>query len=628
MEQRKRSKNSIRVLKKYDNSERNIIEKGSAHLGALLDADYTDRPYSEYQNQTAKLLCDFYSVLYNVWSCVIALTQSGKTRLIHCFVNMFIKSNTIPYEHIFIITGHSSTEWKEQTKKRFPRLLHENILHRSDLRNKETIKKLSDIENALIIIDECHVASEISHTINKLFIETKIKEEYAKRDIKIVCISATPNGIASDVIRKLDQGTGFFIMKPTDSYLSIFKKLDEGKVFEARNLSGRNRCGKVTDSGVHLENQKEILKKINEFETPKYHFIRLPVGNRYEFCKQEFEKHIKKNDLDFEIKEYTDKQEIRIDDIVRNEPVKPTLVFIKEKLRCAKSVDEDNKMKHIGIVYDRITSRDDVANQGLAGRTTGYGVNKDIIVFTNISSVERYRAIWNLCLKGKFDEAMRLKWNSTTTNNKKGTYMSCAWIGICHNNENKEYTRECNIITFNDMKSAKKFMKNLKFNNPYNGKEMKLYGNVRKRNTIKTADGNEFYCDSLRERDNTKPRSFGEVIDQVSKKTYSSKGKKGKKTFHHSNYFVGYLKPPKLKNGKWVGGNNKTLRIVIPLPLLCNYYHDSIPLLENLDDYNDYMTKEHTVVKQKYKEDEFIEYMEFINQKYNIKLEYVEVDDE
>lgn len=619
---------SVRVKQVYTDSKRKLIDSGCDYLITQLEHERPEDFYSVYQKKTAAQLCEFFINLSNIWACVIALTQSGKTRLIHCFIHVFIKSYTISHKNIFIITGHSSKEWKRQTSARFPDLIERNILHRQDLRKEEIKTLLKNIKNALIIIDECHVAGGPAQTINDLFKNSNIKEGYGKRDIKIVCISATPNGIGSDIIRNLNQGAGFFVMKPGDSYLSIFQKLDEGKVFEAKELSGRNCQGKQTDGGVHLKNQVEILDIIKkEFEHPKYHLIRLPVGVRYDFCKQEFENHLETMGLDFEIKEYTDKQEIRIDEIVCNKPIKQTLVFIKEKLRCAKSVDEINKMRHIGCVYDRRTKQDDVANQGLAGRTTGYGVNRDIIVFTSISSIQRYRALWNLCLEGKFDEVRELKWNSATTN-KKGTYMSQEWVGIHHNIENNVYKRECKIIIFNNMKIAKKFMKNLIFNNPYNDEEIKLYGRVTNRKKITTEDGNEFYCDSLRKQKNLVPRSFEAVIDQIEKKHTSSKTKNGKKEFHHSNYFAGYLKPPKLENGKWVGGNNKTLRIVIPLPLLCNYYHDSIPLLENLDGYKDYITKELTVVQQNYNEEDFIEYMRFINNKYNIKLEYVDEDDD
>ena len=623
---------SVRVKQTSTDFERKAIDSGRNHLIAELELEqhkhkHPDDFYSVYQKKTAKQLCEFFINPSNIWACVIALTQSGKTRLIHCFIYMFIQSYTISYKNIFIITGHSSKEWKRQTKDRFPDLIERNILHRQDLQNEKIRTLLKNIKNALIIIDECHVAAQPKQTINTLFNDSNIKEEYGRRDIKIVCISATPNGIGSDIINNLNQGAGFFVMKPGDSYHSIFQKLDDGKVFEAKELSGRNCQGKQTDGGVHLRNQVEILDIIKKIETPKYHLIRLQVGIRYDFCKQEFENHLETMGLDFEIKEYTDKQEIRIDDIVCNKPIKHTLVFIKEKLRCAKSVDEINKMRHIGSVYDRRTKQDDVANQGLAGRTTGYDINRDIIVFTRIPSIQRYRALWNLCLEGKFDEANRLQWSSSTTN-KKGTYMSHEWVGIHRNIENNVYIRECKILIFNNMKFAQKFMKNLIFYNPYNDEEIKLYGRVTNRKKITTEDGNEFYCDSLRKQKNLIPRSFEAVIDQIEKKHVSSKKKNGQKIFHQSNYFAGYLKPPKLENGKWVGGNNKTLRIVIPLPLLCNYYHDSIPLLENLYDYKDYMTKELTVVQQNYNEEEFIEYMQFINNKYNIKLEYVDEDDD
>ena len=51
---------------------------------------------------------------------VVSKTQSGKTGSMCATIKQYLEdtSNLIPIEHIYIITGLSSCEWKEQTKER------------------------------------------------------------------------------------------------------------------------------------------------------------------------------------------------------------------------------------------------------------------------------------------------------------------------------------------------------------------------------------------------------------------------------------------------------------------------------------------------------------------------------
>ena len=49
---------------------------------------------------------------------VIAKTQSGKTGAMIAICKEYKTYHNIPIEHIYMITGHSSTAWKKQTKKK------------------------------------------------------------------------------------------------------------------------------------------------------------------------------------------------------------------------------------------------------------------------------------------------------------------------------------------------------------------------------------------------------------------------------------------------------------------------------------------------------------------------------
>ena len=102
-------------------------------------------------------------------------------------------------------------------------------------------------------------------------------------------------------------------------------------------------------------------------------------------------------------------------DLLAIKPEKHTLILVKEMLRCAHTL----KKEHIGVMYERAVTKDNDSAQiqGLPGRVTGYGVPDDIIVFTNLGTIDRYNKIYEA--DGDLKKA-GVTWNSTTTKNKNG----------------------------------------------------------------------------------------------------------------------------------------------------------------------------------------------------------------
>jgi hypothetical protein len=90
-----------------------------------------------------------------------------------------------------------------------------------------------------------------------------------------------------------------------------------------------------------------------------------------------------------------------------NVPDKHTVIFIKDKLRCAKTITKT----YIGIVYERKSQKinDSSIIQSLLGRVTGYDVPADVLVYTSIDTIHRYKRLW--------DSEFRAtgQWNSNTS---------------------------------------------------------------------------------------------------------------------------------------------------------------------------------------------------------------------
>jgi hypothetical protein len=343
------------------------------------------------QNQFGQQIANKFLNLSILSILAIAPTQSGKTgsmlALIHHMLSL--PSLCMPLDHVFIITGHSSTEWLEQTKERFPSSMHKRIYHRNNL--DQFALDIQDIHSALIIIDENQIATAEGQSVHLSFQIADIIDidSLYKKDIKVVQFTATPLNVS-----QFDNHySSIIVMDPPDSYISIQKLIQQGRVKQYKDL-----CGKlpyIDYSKVHFKNNKtfvfppkEVVDNINEIKKfiPKdhrFHIIRTPPAHLHDVVISNFIQifgnsfaYISEMDLD------------DFDHTLASRPNKHTFIFIKEKLRCAKTIPK----KFIGVLYERtsLTVSDHVIIQGLAGRLTGYHDNHDSVVFTNILSIRRY----------------------------------------------------------------------------------------------------------------------------------------------------------------------------------------------------------------------------------------------
>ena len=321
----------------------------------------------------------------------IAPTQSGKTGSMLALIKHMCRLPTLsmPLQHIFIITGHSSIEWLEQTKNRFPSYLHHRIYHRNNLKN--FADDIKDIRSALVIIDENQIASSEGQTIHKSFDIADIMNVNSlyDKDIKVVQFTATPLNVSD-----FDNRYSFVItMTPSDKYVSIRNLLEQGRVKQYKDLCGKlpfkdysKVSWKCPKTFIHppkdiIDNITEILDFITI--SPQFHIIRTPPSYLHDVVISNFiqvfgDSFIYISELDID----------DLDDTLLHKPKKHSFIFIKEKLRCAKTIPK----QYLGVLYERVSAsvNDHVIIQGLAGRLTGYHDNFHAVVFTNILSIRRY----------------------------------------------------------------------------------------------------------------------------------------------------------------------------------------------------------------------------------------------
>ena len=384
-----------------------------------------DNLYHKNQEETAMKIVKNINDSEKVFQMVLAPCQSGKTGCMMAVIDLIMRSDCdIDVGNIFVITGLSSNDWCEQTKRRLPESLRQNVFHRGQLLSKMTL--FANMKNAVIMIDEVHIASNDKNTINKFFEKLGFKnfETLKRNNIQIVEFSATPNTTLKDLLSWKNASVKH-VMKPGDEYKGHKNLLDDFRIYQMKDLyiNDDNKPGmNDEEEGENKTLISPALEAIHElrlfiekkYSGPKFHIIRTPSKDKGQTVigrfKQEFGKTCKyiscdshsMNDLTNEVKKL---------------PVCHTFLFIKETARCAITFKHKRR---IGVLYDRTskTINDDVMVQGLAGRACGYDVSEDMVVFTNIVSIERYVKM----IESDFEDTNEFRFHGSTKRKGKLTF--------------------------------------------------------------------------------------------------------------------------------------------------------------------------------------------------------------
>jgi hypothetical protein len=339
---------------------------------------------------------------------VVSKTQSGKTGSMCATIKQYLEdpTNLISIENFYIITGLSSCEWKDQTKERLPTSVQSRVFHRCDLPNT-FVDEIRHKKNVLIIMDEIQVAAKKGQTIYKSFEAAGLldKQRLYENDIKILEYTATPDGTIYDLMKWKD-ASAKILAKVGDGYVSSFELLQQGRVKQYKDICGYDKTSGNINEGV-LDNIREIKGDIDGFAEPKYHIIRTKNGVYQDKTIANVEAIF--GTVDYDYIKYDGGSDIEdINNTLRVSPNKHTIIFIKEMLRCAKTLTK----RYLGVSYERYAVNPDDASiiQGLVGRNTGYDNNGVSICYTNIDSIRRYEKLWI----SDFEDTS-VKWNSKTT---------------------------------------------------------------------------------------------------------------------------------------------------------------------------------------------------------------------
>jgi hypothetical protein len=265
-----------------------------------------------------------------------AHTQCGKTGSMLAAIHL----SNIPLERIFLITGLSSIDWIVQTKKRIP---IKNIFHRNTLHL--FMKAVKQVNDPIILIDECHIASKPGQIIHQ--ITNSVSAKY-------ILVSATPDWKR---LKPLPFGTAIRVMKDPLDYVSVNYFAENNQLFQCKNISNDPDA---------IENIEEIIPFLKD---PAYHIIRTPRNELHELTIQNFKT---------VFPSYTMLSMPNLN-ILNTKPSVHTFIFIKDTLRCAVTIPKP----YIGVLYERFTNVPNQASviQGLLGRATGFE-SHHIVIFS------------------------------------------------------------------------------------------------------------------------------------------------------------------------------------------------------------------------------------------------------
>jgi len=429
----------------YTQDETELIECDQEEFRIQLKRMKLNKSYFAYPNQTT-VANQLHSNFLNpqvVIQMAIGYTQSGKTGCMVGLIDRMMTSQEtlIHISNIYIITGLSSCDWMKQTKVRIPECMRVHVFHNGNL---DTFKKeVSGKQNILVIIDEAHMASRKKQTMSRIFKELSWKLDFMmENDIKLVQFSATPDGLIFALngpkwperhyrIVTIQPGTGYFGAKQMHLL---------GNLKPAVDIYGRKKDGEWVDEATHnlcIGNFVQILRDQLSFDEPRYLVIRIRGGaqepnyekNLYESLgrlhdseRDQFEPDescVRRYDMNGNVDS--------ISELLFKSPKKHTIIFVKEKMKCAQTLEHivvDTHGKHhlhsvkhnIGVMVER-RRNSDVQNdsfsiQGFMGRLCGYQEH-DCICYTNVESYEKYEKLFECNFDS--DALKRVSWNSNTT---------------------------------------------------------------------------------------------------------------------------------------------------------------------------------------------------------------------
>lgn len=314
-------------------------------------------------------------------------------------------------DNIHFLCGMNDTEWGTQFKKNMLKSLTANIAHRSII--KKSLSELRNLQNGLIITDECHIASGKNMTESKTLREAGLLniENLSRKNNKLCYISATPESMLQDVRIWGDKGAIVFL-KPGPMYKGFQVMMDEQRIRDAPELNTKD----------DITNFLKIFETRYDGHTKRYFPMRglkgIVISLLYSVT----------NDMGWDIILHDSDEPIDdVDILMAKSPERHTVILVKEYWRASKRMIRT----HIGGTYEKSPKKRNTTAtaQGLTARQCdnyeydGDWLNPDLrpLNYCDLAAIEEYLDwINNGC---NYDDA-ELTYSGSNTKSKNGRVKS------------------------------------------------------------------------------------------------------------------------------------------------------------------------------------------------------------
>ena len=381
-------------------------------------ADARGRPPPAYPSQIAKaneILAAFAEDVSLV--TFVASPQWGKTGVILYLTYALaglpngrgvpdaLAARPVDPEQVYVFTGMSDTDWTRQTKSRMLPSLRDCVTHRNGIPAMFARRAApagaapagagGGLRDALIILDECHLASESSQTLSRALSKIGLLDYGAlrERNVRILCISATPAHMLLDATGWGSVASRTVIATEGDGYLSFSDLFAEDRVRDAEPVE-----------------QDAVIALIRERwgdDDPKYHIVRQidrraptaaasTVGVVASAGGAAAEPEIVRKfsaaafrAAGFAVSNHNSASRLGdVDELLKRRPDRHHVIFIKGFWRASKTFPDD----HIGVCYEPANDHTTIL-QGLAGRLLGHGKKRGPrapFLFCNPAPIQSY----------------------------------------------------------------------------------------------------------------------------------------------------------------------------------------------------------------------------------------------
>ena len=300
----------------------------------------------------------------------------GKTNLIQYLIYK-LKSSSGPSnetlivgDRITIATGMSSKDWISQTTDGTLLLNknnHEEVYHRDTFHKRiEYLKSNPELlSDHVFILDECHIGCDKGQTLDKLFNQSLglTKESIERLNIKIILISATPDIVQAELLKKYKEDWGFVRLEKGNNYrgFEFIKQNDWLNDYTALD---------ITDNKINI---KDL---INKYNNPKYHIIRIK-GKRSEKLKKNIIELCGQENIGIYLDHNQTEKIPDFKEFLKNPPDKHTFIFIKDFYRASYRLRLNNNM---GLIIEPSFNKDvTVVAQNLLARFFGYYEEEELL---------------------------------------------------------------------------------------------------------------------------------------------------------------------------------------------------------------------------------------------------------